>query len=159
MKKVLLGFGLALTLVLPASPQDKEQDRVENAGTVMKEILNAPDGIPQSVLDKADCVVILPSVLKFAIGIGGSYGRGVMTCRGGSTFHGKWGAPTMMALEGGKRGTAIGRQRHGLHPADDEPAFRKERAKQQGEDRGRCFSSGRSGGAHGIGGNRCHPAC
>jgi len=73
--------------------QEKEQDRVENAGKVMKEILNAPDGIPQSVLDKADCVVILPSVLKFAIGIGGSYDRGVMTCRGGKTFHGRWGAP------------------------------------------------------------------
>src|SRR5215472_14545116 len=108
MKKALLGFGLALILVLPALPQDKEQDRVENAGTVMKEILNAPDGIPQSVLDKADCVVILPSVLKFAIGIGGSYGRGVMTCRGGSTFNGKWGPPTMMALEGGSVGLQLG---------------------------------------------------
>ncbi|PMU83380.1 hypothetical protein, partial [Pseudomonas sp. GP01-A4] len=80
-----------LALAIPAFAQDKEQDRVENAGTVMKEILNAPDGIPQDILDKADCVVILPSVLKFAIGIGGSYGRGLMTCRGGSTFHGNWG--------------------------------------------------------------------
>jgi len=107
-KKTLLGFGLGLALVSCAFAQDKEQDRVENAGTVMKEILNAPDGIPQSVLDKADCVVILPSVLKFAIGIGGSYGRGVMTCRGGSTFQGKWGAPTMMALEGGSAGFQLG---------------------------------------------------
>jgi len=107
MKKTLLGVSLTL-LVLPAFAQDKEQDRVENAGTVMKEILNAPDSIPQSVLDKADCVVILPSVLKFAIGIGGSYGRGVMTCRGGSTFHGPWGAPTMMALEGGSAGLQLG---------------------------------------------------
>ena len=108
MRKTLLGFGLALGLVLPAFAQDKEEDRVQNAGTVMKEILNAPDGIPQSVLDKADCVVILPSVLKFAIGIGGSYGRGLMTCRGGSTFHGKWGPPTMMALEGGSAGLQLG---------------------------------------------------
>src|ERR1700756_270319 len=108
MKKTLLGFGLALTMVLPALPQDKEKDRVENAGTVMKEILNAPDGIPQSVLDKSDCVVILPSVLKFAIGFGGSYGRGVMTCRGGKTFHGHWGAPTMIALEGGSAGLQLG---------------------------------------------------
>jgi len=107
MKKTLLGVSLTL-MVLPAFAQDKEQDRVENAGTVMKEILNAPDSIPQSVLDKADCVVILPSVLKFAIGIGGSYGRGVMTCRGGSTFHGPWGAPTMMALEGGSAGLQLG---------------------------------------------------
>ena len=108
MKKTLLGFGLAFALALPLFAQDKESDRVENAGKVMKEILNAPDSIPQSVLDKADCVVILPSVLKFAIGIGGSYGRGVMTCRGGKNFHGPWGAPTMMALEGGSAGLQLG---------------------------------------------------
>jgi lipid-binding SYLF domain-containing protein len=108
MKKTLFGVGLVLALAIPAFAQDKEQDRVENAGTVMKEILNAPDGIPQDILDKADCVVILPSVLKFAIGIGGSYGRGLMTCRGGSTFHGKWGAPTMRALEGGSAGLQLG---------------------------------------------------
>jgi lipid-binding SYLF domain-containing protein len=74
----------------------------------MKEILAAPDSIPQSVLDKAECVVILPSVLKFAVGIGGSYGRGVMTCRQGKNFSGKWGAPTMMALEGGSAGLQLG---------------------------------------------------
>jgi SH3 domain-containing YSC84-like protein 1 len=108
MKKMWLSIGFAGVLVLQASAQDKEQDRVENSGKVMKEILNAPDGIPQSVLDKADCVVILPSVLKFAIGFGGSYGRGVMTCRGGKTFHGHWGAPTMIALEGGSAGLQLG---------------------------------------------------
>ena len=108
MKRTLLGISVALALTFPLLAQDKESDRVENSGKVMKEILNAPDGIPQSVLDKADCVVILPSVLKFAIGIGGSYGRGVMTCRGGKTFHGKWGAPSMMALEGGSAGLQLG---------------------------------------------------
>jgi lipid-binding SYLF domain-containing protein len=108
MKKTLIGLGIALTLAVPLFGQDKESDRVENAGKVMQEILKAPDGIPQSVLDKADCVVILPSVLKFAIGIGGSYGRGVMTCRGGSTFHGHWGAPAMIALEGGSVGLQLG---------------------------------------------------
>src|SRR6516165_6563403 len=108
MKRALFGLSLALALALPLFAQEKEKERVENAGKVMQEILNAPDGIPQSVLDKADCVVILPSVLKFAIGIGGSYGRGVMTCRGGSTFHGKWGPPTMMALEGGSAGLQLG---------------------------------------------------
>jgi lipid-binding SYLF domain-containing protein len=108
MKKTLVGFALGLAIVSSAFAQDKEQGRTENAGTVMKEILNAPDGIPQSVLDKADCVVILPSVLKFAIGIGGSYGRGVMTCREGATFHGKWGPPSMMALEGGSVGLQLG---------------------------------------------------
>ena len=70
--------------------------------------MNAPDSIPQSVLDKADCVVVLPSVKKVAIGIGGSYGRGVMTCRGGKDFKGKWGAPTMMALEGASAGLQLG---------------------------------------------------
>jgi SH3 domain-containing YSC84-like protein 1 len=108
MKKTLLALSLALSLAVPLLAQDKEQDRVENAGKVMQEIMKAPDGIPQSVLDKADCVVILPSVLKFAIGVGGSYGRGVMTCRGGTTFHGKWGAPCMMALEGGSFGLQLG---------------------------------------------------
>src|SRR5450432_3070564 len=108
MKKTLIGISLALALVVPAFAQDKEADRVENAGKVMKEILNAPDSIPQSVLDKANCVVILPSVLKFAIGFGGSYGRGVMTCRGGKNFRGPWGAPTMMALEGGSAGLQLG---------------------------------------------------
>ena len=86
----------------------KEQERVENAGNVMQEILNAPDSIPQSVLDKAYCVAVLPSVKKFAIGVGGSYGRGVMTCRWGKDFKGKWGAPTMMALEGGSVGLQLG---------------------------------------------------
>jgi lipid-binding SYLF domain-containing protein len=110
MNRLLFGLSLVFALGLPVLAQDKEQDRVENAGKVMKEILNAPDSIPQSVLDKADCIVILPSVLKFAIGFGGSYGRGVMTCRGGKTFHGRWSAPTMMALEGGSAGLQLGGQ-------------------------------------------------
>lgn len=108
MKKSVYFLSLGLLLSLPLFAQDKEEDRVENAGKVMQEILKAPDGIPQSVLDKADCVVVLPSVLKFAIGIGGSYGRGAMTCRGGKTFQGHWGAPTMMALEGGSFGLQLG---------------------------------------------------
>ena len=111
MKRIWLVIPLLSLLALPAVAQekeDKEESRVENAGKVMKEILDAPDSIPQDVLDKADCVVILPSVLKFAIGIGGSYGRGVMTCRGGENFRGPWGAPTMMALEGGSAGLQLG---------------------------------------------------
>jgi len=108
MKSKWIGVGLLAALALPAYAQEKETKRVEEAGTVMKEILAAPDSIPQSVLDKADCVVVLPSVKKFAIGIGGSYGRGVMTCRGGKDFQGKWGAPTMMALEGASAGLQLG---------------------------------------------------
>lgn len=103
-------MGLLTAFALPCAAQQKEQERVENAGKVMKEILDAPDSIPQSVLDKADCVVVLPSVVKFALGIGGSYGRGVMTCRSGKDFKGKWGAPTMMALEGGSVGLQLGGQ-------------------------------------------------
>jgi len=108
MKIKLIGCGLALAISFSVQAQEKESGRVENAGKVMQEILNAPDSIPQSVLDKAECVVVLPSVVKFAIGIGGSYGRGLMTCRGGSDFHGPWGAPTMMALEGGSAGLQLG---------------------------------------------------
>src|SRR3974377_1137985 len=110
MKSKGMSGGLLAALALPAYAQEKEQERVENAGKVMQEILNAPDSIPQDVLDKADCVVVLPSVVKFAIGIGGSYGRGVMTCRSGKDFKGKWGAPTMMALEGGSAGLQLGGQ-------------------------------------------------
>jgi SH3 domain-containing YSC84-like protein 1 len=110
MKKMLLGLSLALAIVFPAVAQDKEQDRVEKAGKVMKEILDAPDSIPQSVLDKADCVVILPSVFKMSFGLGSSFGRGVMTCRGGKTFNGSWGPPTMMSLEGVSAGLQFGAQ-------------------------------------------------
>jgi SH3 domain-containing YSC84-like protein 1 len=106
----VLAFALLAITALPVFAQDKEQSRVANAGQVMKEILNIPDDIPQSVVDKADCVVVLPSVLKFAFGFGGSYGRGVMTCRTGEDFKGPWGAPTMMALEGGSFGLQLGGQ-------------------------------------------------
>ncbi len=111
MKRAWLGVGLLVAVsVLPVVGQKKEQERVENAGNVMQEIVNIPEDIPQDVLDKAECVVVLPSVLKFAIGIGGSYGRGVMTCRGGKDFKGPWGAPSMMALEGGSLGLQLGGQ-------------------------------------------------
>jgi SH3 domain-containing YSC84-like protein 1 len=110
MKRGWLGVILLAVIALPAFGQKKEQERVENAGKVMREIMNIPDNIPQAVIDKADCVVVLPSVLKLAIGIGGSYGRGVMTCRRGKGFQGSWGAPTMMALEGGSFGLQLGGQ-------------------------------------------------
>jgi len=91
-----------------AADDVKEVDRVQNAGQVMTEILNVPDDIPQDILNKAYCVVVLPSVLKAAFIVGASYGRGVMTCRSGANFEGPWGAPTMMALEGGSFGLQIG---------------------------------------------------
>jgi len=88
----------------------KESDRVKDAGDVLKEILNIPDDIPKDLLDRAECIIILPSVKKFAIGVGGSYGRGVMTCRTGEHFTGPWGAPAMYALEGGNIGFQLGGQ-------------------------------------------------
>jgi SH3 domain-containing YSC84-like protein 1 len=90
--------------------QDKEQERLKECGTVMSEILNIPDGIPQDLLDKAECVVVFPSVKKFAIGIGGSYGRGALVCRGGANYSGPWGTPAMYALEGGNIGLQLGGQ-------------------------------------------------
>jgi lipid-binding SYLF domain-containing protein len=93
-----------------ADDKSKYLDRIENSGVVLKEILDVPDDIPQNLLDKAECVIIYPSVLKAAFGIGASYGRGVMTCRGGEEFKGPWGAPSMMALEGGSIGFQIGAQ-------------------------------------------------
>jgi lipid-binding SYLF domain-containing protein len=88
----------------------KDNDRIGNAGTVVQEILDIPDDIPQDMLDKARCVIVFPSVLKAAFIVGGSYGRGVMTCRTHKEYTGPWGAPTMMALEGGSFGLQIGGQ-------------------------------------------------
>lgn len=93
-----------------AADEQKDEDRLKNCGTVLKEILDVPDDIPQDLLDKADCVVVYPSVVKAAFIVGASYGRGAMTCRKGDDFRGPWGAPTMMALEGGSFGLQIGGQ-------------------------------------------------
>jgi lipid-binding SYLF domain-containing protein len=93
---------------LRADNKEHDEDRLQNAGMVMKEIMNIPDNIPQSLLDKAECVVVIPSVLKAAFIVGGSYGRGAMTCRSGDNFNGPWGAPTMIALEGGSFGFQLG---------------------------------------------------
>src|SRR5215467_8221405 len=101
-------------MLLPAWAADekdqKEEERVKDAGQVLKEILDIPDNIPQELLDKAECVVVLPSVKKAAIGIGGSYGRGVMICRSGQHYTGPWGAPAMYALEGLNIGLQLGGQ-------------------------------------------------
>ncbi len=99
-----------LAQVASASDKTKDDERLRNSGTVLKEILDVPDSIPQDLLDKADCVVVFPSVLKAAFIVGGSYGRGAMSCRKGENFRGSWGAPTMMALEGGSFGFQIGGQ-------------------------------------------------
>jgi SH3 domain-containing YSC84-like protein 1 len=113
MRKLTTLFAATAFLASTAFAEDKqmkEADRVENAGKVMSEILNVPEDIPQDLLDKAECVIVMPSVVKAAFIVGASYGRGVMSCRGGDTFNGPWGAPTMMALEGGSFGLQIGGQ-------------------------------------------------
>src|SRR5229473_7749671 len=111
MNKICVGLiGFLFLAAFTFADAKKEQERVENSGKVIKEILDVPDNVPQDFLDKAKCVVVLPSVVKFAIGIGGSYGRGVMTCRTGENFHGPWGAPSIIALEGGSVGFQLGGQ-------------------------------------------------
>jgi lipid-binding SYLF domain-containing protein len=104
---------LTLCLCVPAAfaaEDEREADRVKDAGVVMKEIMNIPDDIPQDLLDKAECLVILPSVKKGAFGVGGSYGRGIMICRGGEHYTGPWGAPALYALEGVSIGFQLGGQ-------------------------------------------------
>lgn len=118
-KKRLTVLMAGLTALIPlswvsiSSAKDKdvkETDRIQNAATVLKEILDIPDDIPQDLLDKARCVMVFPSVVKAAFIVGGSYGRGVMVCRSGKDFSGPWGAPVMMALEAGSVGFQIGGQ-------------------------------------------------
>src|SRR5579864_4145019 len=109
-RKSIVVVCLGLVATAPIFAQNKEQKRLENSGVVMQEIMNTPENIPQEVIEKAECVIIFPSVLKAAFVVGGSYGRGAMVCRSGEHFHGPWGAPAMMALEGGSVGFQIGGQ-------------------------------------------------
>jgi lipid-binding SYLF domain-containing protein len=110
MKKYLV-VAACLTILasgVSARKPNKEQKRLEESGVVMREVLNIPDDIPRDLLDKAECVIVFPSVKKLAFGIGAEYGRGAMVCRTGEKFHGPWGAPAMYALEGGSIGFQIG---------------------------------------------------
>jgi lipid-binding SYLF domain-containing protein len=119
MKSILSALLIASLIVLPAfvtpltvraDDTVKDEDRLQNAGQVVKEIMDIPDDIPQNLIDKADCVIVFPSVLKAAFIVGASYGRGTMTCRGGENYKGPWGAPSMMALEGASFGFQAGAQ-------------------------------------------------
>jgi lipid-binding SYLF domain-containing protein len=104
-------LSLALCFVLGSAAlnaANKEQDRLSNCGVVMQEVLDVPDNIPKELLETAECVIVIPSMTKVALGIGGSYGRGAMVCRTGKTFRGPWGAPAMYTLEGGSFGFQIG---------------------------------------------------
>lgn len=104
---------VALCLVLASASVaigNKEESRLEDAGVVLEEVLGVPDNVPRELLDKAECVIVIPSMLKVAFGIGGNYGRGAMACRTGSAFDGPWGAPAMYAIDGGSIGLQLGAQ-------------------------------------------------
>ena len=147
-------FLLCLAFALPAFTQQKEEDRLKSSYEVMKAVAGMPDGIPRDLLNKAECVVVFPSVKKAAFVVGASYGRGVMTCRSGANFRGPWSAPAFFALEGGSFGLQIGGEatdfvllimnEDGATLGDD----------KQGKTRRRCLGRGRSGGTNHFGGNR-----
>jgi len=107
-RKSILVVCLGLVAAAPLFADNKEQRRLEKSGVVMQEIMNIPENIPQEVIEKAECVIVFPSVLKAAFVVGASYGRGAMVCRSGQDFRGPWGAPAMYALEGGSVGFQIG---------------------------------------------------
>ena len=109
-KTVVLIVAMFLACPTFATKESREQKRLETCGQVLKEIMNIPDGIPKDLLNKAECVIVIPSVLKFAIGIGGDFGRGAITCRTGEHFTGRWSAPALFALEGANIGFQLGGQ-------------------------------------------------
>jgi SH3 domain-containing YSC84-like protein 1 len=108
MRKSILILCLGLAAAVTVYAANKEQKRLHNAGDVMAEIMGVPDNIPHEVMQRAECVIVFPSVLKAAFVVGASYGRGAMVCRTGKDFNGPWGAPAMYALEGGSVGFQIG---------------------------------------------------
>lgn len=109
MKRTVWTVMLIWSLAAPLGAQ-KEADRLRNCALVLKEIFGMPDSIPKDLLDRAECVIVFPSVKKVAVGVGGSYGRGAISCRSGDTYEGPWGAPAMFALEGGSIGFQLGGQ-------------------------------------------------
>ncbi|MBZ5528882.1 MAG: lipid-binding SYLF domain-containing protein [Acidobacteriia bacterium] len=109
MTSLLMALSLA-ALPLAAQKDKKETERLENCGTVLKEILNIPDDIPTDLLNQAECVIVIPSVIKFALGVSGNAGKGAMSCRTGEHFTGPWSAPSMMRLEGIGIGFQLGGQ-------------------------------------------------
>jgi len=108
-RKLIVGFCI-MFVASALHAANKEQRRLENSGTVMQEVMGIPDNIPQELLEKAECVIVFPSVLKAAFVVGGDYGRGAMVCRTGEHFNGPWGSPAMYALEGGSVGFQLGGQ-------------------------------------------------
>lgn len=108
MKKVLIVFFLCFVGISHLLFAESDEERLANCAKVIQEILQIPDGIPQELLEKAECLIVMPSVKKLAIGVGGSYGRGTMVCRSGKDFKGPWSTPAMYRLEGGNIGFQLG---------------------------------------------------
>src|SRR6516164_1619793 len=108
MKIKIATLGLGLLAAFSLFAQTKEDERLANSASVMKDLLQGDKGLPKSVLDQSMCVLIFPSVKKVAVGIGGSYGRGVLVCRKGEKMDGGWGAPAMYALDQGSLGVQLG---------------------------------------------------
>jgi len=109
-RKLVVVIAAISLLSICAPAQQHEQDRLKHAGEVLMEILNVPENLPKYTLDRAECVIVVPSVKKLAFGVGASYGRGAMTCRSGANFTGPWGPPALYALEGGNIGFQLGGQ-------------------------------------------------
>jgi SH3 domain-containing YSC84-like protein 1 len=103
-----VAFGIALLAVTASWQGTKETDRLANSGAVLEEVLGIPENVPEEILNKAQCVIVIPSLTKVALGIGGSYGRGAMVCRSGTAYNGPWGAPAMYAIEGASFGFQLG---------------------------------------------------
>jgi lipid-binding SYLF domain-containing protein len=108
-RRMLSSVLMLLCLAVPLGAET-EGDRLRNCAVVLREIFGMPDAIPRDLLDRAECVIVFPSVKKVAIGVGGSYGRGAISCRGGERFDGAWSAPAMFALEGASIGFQLGGQ-------------------------------------------------
>jgi len=108
MKTKLTILGLCFAVAFPLLAQKKEDERLQNAANVMKELIQGDKGLPPSILNQSKCVLIFPSVKKVAVGIGGSYGRGVLVCRQGAKMVGDWGAPAMYSLDQGSLGIQLG---------------------------------------------------
>jgi SH3 domain-containing YSC84-like protein 1 len=108
MGRYVLVLASCVVFAVTLGAQNREQSRLEDCGVVMEEILDIQENIPQDLLEKAECIIVIPSMMKVAIGVGGSYGQGAMVCRSGKAFEGAWGAPAMYSLQGGSIGVQLG---------------------------------------------------
>jgi lipid-binding SYLF domain-containing protein len=108
MKKTALLALVSVAMTLPVVAQNKIDNRLGESAEVLNQLLLKPDEIPQAYLNKARCVLVFPSVKKVAVGIGGTYGRGVILCREGNEMTGPWSAPAMYKLDIGSLGVQLG---------------------------------------------------